>query len=62
MRCYHQTCDTWDANWDLRGAAQDVELFESLGSALANSNRWPEWRSASEFKSIRDQSAKERAR
>jgi Zn-dependent M28 family amino/carboxypeptidase len=62
MRCYHQTCDTWDSNWDLRGAAQDVELFQSLGSALANSNRWPEWRSASEFKSIRDQSAKERAR
>jgi Zn-dependent M28 family amino/carboxypeptidase len=62
MRCYHQTCDTWDANWDLRGAVQDIELFHSLGAELANSNLWPEWRSASEFKAVRDQSIKERAR
>jgi Zn-dependent M28 family amino/carboxypeptidase len=60
MRCYHQTCDTWNANWDLRGAVQDIELFHTLGSELANSNRWPEWRSASEFKAVRDQSAEER--
>ena len=23
-RCYHQTCDEWRPDWDLRGAAQDV--------------------------------------
>ncbi len=56
MKCYHQTCDAWDANWDLRGAAQDVELFRTIASELANSNRWPEWRSESEFRAIREKS------
>jgi len=60
MKCYHQTCDRWDASWDLRGAAQDVELFHTIGSDLANSRRWPQWRSASEFAAIRNESKAER--
>jgi Zn-dependent M28 family amino/carboxypeptidase len=60
MRCYHQTCDAWDANWDLRGAAQDVELFRTIATELANSRRWPQWRPDSEFGAIRKRSAKER--
>jgi len=40
----------------LRGAAQDVELFHTIASDLANSRRWPEWRAESEFRSIREQS------
>ena len=31
MRCYHQPCDAWDASLDFRGAAQDVELFHTIG-------------------------------
>jgi Zn-dependent M28 family amino/carboxypeptidase len=54
--CYHQTCDAWSADWDLRGAAQDVDLFYRVGLELANSHRWPAWRASSEFKSIRDSS------
>lgn len=57
MRCYHQTCDTWDAHWDLRGAAQDIALFQTIGAELANSHRWPEWRSDSEFRARRAASA-----
>ena len=49
MRCYHQPCDAWDASLDFRGAAQDVELFHTIGKSLANSTRWPQWKSASEF-------------
>ena len=49
MRCYHQQCDAWDASLDFRGAAQDVELFHSIGKSLANSTRWPRWRADSEF-------------
>jgi len=26
--CYHQACDRWSADWDLRGAAQDVTLLD----------------------------------
>jgi len=28
---------SWGANWDLRGAAQDAELFDIIASELANS-------------------------
>jgi len=55
--CYHQTCDAWDPDWDLRGAAQDMELFQAIIEDLGNSRRWPQWKAGSEFKAIRDQSA-----
>ncbi len=60
MACYHQTCDLWDAKWDLRGAAQDVGLFATIGGKLANSRAWPAWRDGSEFKGIRAETASER--
>ena len=60
MKCYHQTCDAWGADWDLRGAAQDVDLFQTIGTKLANSRLWPEWRAGSEFKSVRAETAEER--
>ena len=55
--CYHQTCDLWSADWDLRGAAQDIELFRIIIEDLGNSTRWPRWKEGSEFKAIREQSA-----
>jgi len=58
--CYHQTCDAWDPDWDLRGAAQDMELFRAIIEDLGNSRRWPQWKAGSEFKGIRDQSAEVR--
>ena len=54
--CYHETCDTWSPSWDLRGAADDVDLFYRIGLELGNSRRWPEWRVTSEFKAIRESS------
>jgi Zn-dependent M28 family amino/carboxypeptidase len=57
MKCYHQTCDAWSADWDFRGAAQDVGLFQTIGTKLANSRLWPEWRVGSEFKSVRAETA-----
>jgi Zn-dependent M28 family amino/carboxypeptidase len=61
-RCYHQTCDAWSASWDLRGAAQEAELFYAIGSRLANNRDWPQWNPSSEFARVRDQSAAARAR
>ena len=58
--CYHQTCDAWDPNWDLRGAAQDIELFQMILQDLGNSTRWPQWQDGSEFKAIREQSQDQR--
>jgi len=60
MRCYHQTCDAWDASWDLRGAAQDVELFHIIAGDLANSRHWPQWCADSEFRAIREHSRPQR--
>jgi Zn-dependent M28 family amino/carboxypeptidase len=53
MSCYHQTCDRWTPEWDLRGATQDVELIRAIGNRLANSRDWPQWRDESEFAAIR---------
>ena len=55
--CYHQTCDAWDPDWDLRGAAEDMELLQAIIEDLGNSRRWPQWNAGSEFKAIRDKSA-----
>jgi Zn-dependent M28 family amino/carboxypeptidase len=57
VRCYHEPCDAWSPNWDLRGAAEDVDLFYRIGRDLGNSRRWPGWRPTSEFKAIRDTSS-----
>jgi Zn-dependent M28 family amino/carboxypeptidase len=58
--CYHKTCDAWSPDWDLRGAAQDVDLLFDVGRSLADSNRWPTWNPTSEFKAVRDQTAGDR--
>ncbi len=55
--CYHQTCDEWSPDWDLRGAAEDIELFRSILEDLGNSTRWPQWKAGSEFRAIRERSA-----
>jgi Zn-dependent M28 family amino/carboxypeptidase len=55
--CYHKTCDAWDADWDLRGAAQDVDLIYAVGQEVANSSAWPSWNSGSEFAAIRQATA-----
>ena len=60
MRCYHQTCDAWDAKWDLRGAAADADALLTVGQELANGRDWPAWAPGSEFKATRDASASQR--
>ena len=60
MACYHKTCDAWDARWNLAGAAEDVDLFHAMGTRLAKAGAWPEWRPASEFRILRQQSATQR--
>lgn len=58
--CYHQTCDSWSPSWDLRGAAQEAELFYAIGKRLANGRDWPKWNATSEFEKIRAQSERSR--
>jgi Zn-dependent M28 family amino/carboxypeptidase len=58
--CYHQPCDAWSAEWDLRGAAQDIAAVYAIGKRLANSRDWPAWKQGSEFLSARQASASAR--
>ena len=60
MGCYHKTCDTWDAKWDLRGAAQDVDLLHVVGWRVSHAGVWPQWSAGSEFAATRAKSAAQR--
>ncbi|GAA4777322.1 M28 family metallopeptidase [Stakelama sediminis] len=60
MKCYHQTCDSWSKDWDLRGAAQDVDLLYDVGEKLADSRQWPKWRPDFAFAKIRAKTADQR--
>jgi Zn-dependent M28 family amino/carboxypeptidase len=51
--CYHQPCDAWSPDWDLRGAAQDVSLAYRMGLSLANTPAPPTWNARSEFGGLR---------
>lgn len=53
---YHKTADTYSEDWDLRGVAEDLELLYTVGRAVADSDRWPEWYEGNEFKAIREES------
>jgi hypothetical protein len=55
--CYHQTCDAWSPSWNLRGAAQEADMFYAIGNRLANSRDWPQWRPTSEFAKVRVRSS-----
>jgi Zn-dependent M28 family amino/carboxypeptidase len=58
--CYHQTCDSWSPSWNLKGAAQEAELFYAIGARLANNREWPQWNPSSEFAKVRARSQHER--
>ena len=51
---YHQVSDEVRPDWDLSGAVQDVQLVFELGYQVANGDKFPEWKSTSEFKAKRD--------
>ena len=59
--CYHQTCDAWSPTWNLKGAAQEADLFYAIGARLANSRDWPQWNPSSEFAKVRAQSDGQRS-
>ena len=53
---YHQPSDEYSPDWDVRGNLMDLAIYYDVGLALANSDRWPNWRQGTEFRAIRDQS------
>jgi Zn-dependent M28 family amino/carboxypeptidase len=53
---YHTVHDVVEADWDLRGAAQDIALLYEVGNHVAQGNAIPQWKPNAEFKAARDQS------
>jgi Zn-dependent M28 family amino/carboxypeptidase len=49
-RDYHQVTDEVHPDWDLSGAVQDVQLVFEVGYEVANGDKFPEWKSGSEFR------------
>ncbi|RZJ96710.1 MAG: M28 family peptidase [Brevundimonas sp.] len=57
---YHQAADEWSPDWDLRGQVEDLQVLYTVGSALANSREWPQWKDGSEFGPARAATADQR--
>jgi len=52
---YHRPSDEYTPeSWVLDGAIDDLKLFFQVGKRLAFAEKWPEWKSGSEFKAIRE--------
>ncbi len=52
---YHQPSDEYDANaWTLEGAIKDLKLLFQVGKRLAFEEKWPAWKTGSEFKAARE--------
>jgi Zn-dependent M28 family amino/carboxypeptidase len=54
LKDYHQVTDQVNAEWDLTGAVQDVDLLFDVGYQVANAEKFPEWKADVEFKPKRD--------
>ena len=56
---YHKPTDEYSPDWDVSGTLQDLQLYYDVGLAVADSDRWPNWREGSEFRALRDASRKQ---
>jgi Zn-dependent M28 family amino/carboxypeptidase len=52
---YRQTTDKYSADWDVRGAVEDLRLYYEVGNRLSHSRRFPRWYPDSEFRASRRQ-------
>lgn len=59
---YHKPQDEIYDQWDLSGAAEDVEAYVRVGLMVASNPAWPRWSETSEFRRIRQESVEERRR
>ena len=52
---YRQTTDKYSADWDVRGALEDLRLYYDVGNRLSRSRRFPRWYPNSEFRTSHHQ-------
>lgn len=51
---YHKPSDEVRGDWDLSGAALDLQLLFDVGARLSGDGPWPAWKNGSEFKLARE--------
>ncbi|RNI25694.1 M28 family metallopeptidase [Rufibacter latericius] len=51
---YHKPNDEVNAAFKMDGAVADLQLLFQVGRRLATSEKWPNWKTGSEFKAVRD--------
>jgi Zn-dependent M28 family amino/carboxypeptidase len=51
---YHRPSDTVKPDWELSGAADDLQIELAVGYRVAQADRYPEWKPGTEFKARRD--------
>ncbi len=50
---YHKVSDEIKSDWDLSGAAEDVQLLFEVGLRVADDDAYPAWKPDSEFRKLR---------
>jgi Zn-dependent M28 family amino/carboxypeptidase len=55
---YHKPSDEFDPGWDMKAAVADGDALLQVALRVAGGDRWPEWRPATEFRAIREESLK----
>jgi Zn-dependent M28 family amino/carboxypeptidase len=55
---YHQPSDELRDDWDLAGGVEDLRLLMGVGYAVAQADRYPEWKAGTEFKATREKQLK----
>jgi Zn-dependent M28 family amino/carboxypeptidase len=53
-RDYHKPSDVVKSDWDLSGAAEDLQLIFGVGYRVAQADKYPNWKPGNEFKARRD--------
>lgn len=52
---YHKPSDVVRPDWDMSGAAQDLQFYWMIGYRVAQASKYPEWKPGTEFKALREQ-------
>ncbi|MGZ8921709.1 MAG: M28 family metallopeptidase, partial [Limisphaerales bacterium] len=55
---YHKVSDEIKPDWDLAGAVEDAQLLTTIGYRVAQGDKFPEWKTGTEFKAKRDETMK----
>ena len=52
---YHKPSDNVRPDWDMSGAAEDLQFYWLVGYHVAQADKYPEWKPGTEFKALREQ-------